>query len=348
MNSIAKHSLDIQFLFFVYFNSSESKFLLFVSIIRIFFSTEVLKEEILVTENKEYLDLKAIFIMLALTMLWGFNYTAVKYSNQGLAPVFTSTLRSIVASLCGVIYCVRKKERLFHTDIILFHGFMVGLLFGLEFACIYVGLIYTDATRSIIFVNMSPFIVAIGAHFFLKGDSLTLVKTLGLALAFAGIFIVFGGKPTTAKPTMFIGDLLQLLAAFFWGATTLYIKRFMAGKVQPIHTFLYQLIFSIPVLMLISLIREPKWIISLNPTVLLSLFYQSVIVAFISFLVWFKLIHTYSVSRLSSFTFFGPIFGVVFGTIFLGEEFTFSLMIGLPMVCLGIFLVNWRKAIPGE
>ncbi len=340
------HSLDIQFLFFVYFNSPENELVSFVSIRVLFFSTEDLKEEILVTENKEYLDLKAILIMLALTMLWGFNYTAVKYSNQGLAPVFTSTLRSIIASLCGVIYCVRKKERLFHTDIMLFHGSMVGLLFGLEFACIYVGLLYTDATRSIIFVNMSPFIVAIGAHFFLKGDPLTLIKTTGLVLAFTGVFIVFGGKPTTAKPTMFLGDLLQLLAAFFWGATTLYIKRFMAGKVQPIHTFLYQLIFSIPVLLLISLILEPKWIIRLNPTVFLSFFYQSIIVAFISFLVWFNLIHTYSVSRLSSFTFFGPIFGVLFGTIFLGEEFTFSLMIGLPLVCLGIFLVNWRKAIP--
>jgi drug/metabolite transporter (DMT)-like permease len=228
----------------------------------------------------------------------------------------------------------------------LFHGVMVGLLFGLEFACIYVGLLYTDATRSIIFVNMSPFIVAIGAHFFLKGDPLTLVKTAGLVLAFAGVFIVFGGKPTTAKPTMLLGDLLQLLAAFFWGATTLYIKRFMAGKVQPIHTFLYQLIFSIPVLILISLILEPKWIIRLNPMVILSFFYQSIIVAFISFLIWFNLIHTYSVSRLSSFTFFGPIFGVIFGTIFLGEEFTFSLMIGLPLVCLGIFLVNWKKATP--
>jgi drug/metabolite transporter (DMT)-like permease len=127
--------------------------------VRIFFqSTEGQKGDILVTENKEDLDLKAVITMIVLTMLWGFNYTAVKYSNQGLAPVFTSTLRSIIASICGVIYCLRSKERLFHTDIMLFHGFMVGLLFGLEFACIYVGLVYTDATRSIIFVNTSPFV----------------------------------------------------------------------------------------------------------------------------------------------------------------------------------------------
>jgi len=301
-----------------------------------------------VTENKEHLDLKVVLIMVFLTMLWGFNYTAVKYSNQGLAPVFTSTLRSIIASICGVIYCIRSKERLFHTDIMLFHGFMVGLLFGLEFACIYVGLVYTDATRSIIFVNTSPFIVAVGAHFFLKDDRLTTVKTAGLVLAFTGVFIVFGGRPMKAKPTMVFGDLLLILAAFFWGATTLYIKRFMAGKVQPIHTFLYQLIFSIPVLMVISLILEPKWIIHLDGTVLLSLFYQSIIVGFISLLVWFRLIHNYPVSRLSAFTFFGPIFGVLFGVLFLGEELTVSLMIGLPLVCLGIFFVNWKKVSPNE
>jgi drug/metabolite transporter (DMT)-like permease len=120
----------------------------------------------------------------------------------------------------------------------------------------------------------------------------------------------------------------------------------MAGKVQPIHTFLYQLIFSIPVLMVISLILEPKWIIHLDGTVLLSLFYQSIIVGFISLLVWFRLIHNYLVSRLSAFTFFGPIFGVLSGVLFLREELTVSLMVGLPLVCLGIFLVNWKKVSP--
>jgi drug/metabolite transporter (DMT)-like permease len=49
------------------------------------------------------------------------------------------------------------------------------------------------------------------------------------------------------------------------------------------------------------------------------------------------------VSRLSAFTFFTPIFGVLFGILFLSEEFTLSLMVGLPMVSLGIFFVNWKR-----
>ncbi|RLB04312.1 MAG: EamA/RhaT family transporter, partial [Deltaproteobacteria bacterium] len=99
--------------------------------------------------SKQYLDPKAIITLIILTLLWGFNYTTIKYSNQGVSPIFASALRSIIASICGVVYCLRKGERLFHTDIMLFHGFTVGLLFGLEFACLYFGMLYTDAARSV-------------------------------------------------------------------------------------------------------------------------------------------------------------------------------------------------------
>lgn len=293
--------------------------------------------------TKEYLDLKSIFLLILLTMLWGFNYSVIKYSNQGLSPIFTSTLRSIIASICGILYCVNKGEVLFHRGKILFHGLIIGILFGLEFACIYLGMIYTDAARSVIFVYISPFIVAIGAHFFIKGDKLNLLKLIGLIIAFSGIFIVFGGRPSVAKSTMWIGDILEIMAAFFWGATTIYIKRFMAEKVHPINTFIYQLLFSIPILLFLSFIIEPKWVYRFDIYIASSLLYQSVLIAFISYFLWFKLIHEYSISRLSSFTFFTPIFGVVSGILFLNEELTTSLLIGLPLVSIGIFFVNWNK-----
>jgi drug/metabolite transporter (DMT)-like permease len=296
-----------------------------------------------VEEGKDYLDVKALILLLIITLVWGFNHPTIKYANQGIAPVFASTLRSIIAAMCGVIYCIWKKEKIFHTDINLLHGVVVGLLFGADFACLYLGLLYTDAARSIIFLYTSPFMVAVGAHFFLKGDRLTFLKTLGLVVAFMGVLIVFQGRPASAKPSMFIGDILEIIAASFWAATTLYIKRFMARNVQPIHTFLYQLVFSIPILFAVSFVLEPRWIIMLSPSIVGCILFQSVIVAFITYLIWFKLIHGYSVSRLSAFTFLTPIFGVLAGVLFLNEEFTGSLMTGLPLVCAGIFLVNWKR-----
>ena len=63
------------------------------------------------------------------------------------------------------------------------HGFVIGLLFGSEFGLIYVELGYTMASRTYIFLYTAPFLVAVEAHFFLKGDRRNLWKATGLVMA---------------------------------------------------------------------------------------------------------------------------------------------------------------------
>ncbi len=287
---------------------------------------------------KDHLDLKGFFILVFLTMLWGCNYPAIKISNLGFSPIFNAFLRSSIASLLGVIYCLSVKEPLFHRDRRLFHGFMVGMLFGVEFVCLYLGMFYTDATRAGILINTSPFIVVLGAYLFLK-ERLGILRIIGLVLAFIGVYLVFLGKPSTWSPSMLLGDILELGAAVFWGATTVYIKKYLAGKVHPINTFLYQLVFSIPIIFLFSCL----WILNVNMASVIALLYASIIVAFASYLTWFKLIHTYPVSQLAVFTFLSPFFGVVSGFVILGEQLTAGLIFGLLFVSGGIYLANYQK-----
>jgi drug/metabolite transporter (DMT)-like permease len=291
---------------------------------------------------KDHLDLKGFLILVFLTMLWGCNYSAIKISNLGFSPVFNALLRSSIASVLGIVYCLYVKQPLFHRDKRLFHGFVVGMLFGLEFVCIYVGMLYTDAARAGILINTSPFIVVLGAYWFLR-ERLGILRISGLVLAFIGVYFVFLGKPSTWKPSMLLGDLLELGAAAFWGATTVYIKKYLAGKVHPIHTFLYQLVFSIPVIFLCMIVLEDKWIIDVNTASVIALLYASIIVAFASYLTWFKLVHTYPVSQLAVFTFLSPFFGVISGAVILGEQLTAGLIFGLLFVSAGIYLANYQK-----
>ncbi|MFP3559858.1 DMT family transporter, partial [Paraburkholderia sp. SIMBA_049] len=71
-----------------------------------------------------------------------------------------------------------------------------------------------------------------------------------------------------------------------------------------------------------------------------SLAYQSVIVAFVSYLSWFWLMTRYSASRLSVFTFLSPLFGVAFGVLLLGESVGWRFMSAAALVLTGIALVN--------
>jgi drug/metabolite transporter (DMT)-like permease len=292
--------------------------------------------------TKDRIDLQGFFIILLLTFLWGLNYPAVKVTNTGLSPVFTTFLRSVIATFFGVIYCLAVKQPLFHRGILLFHGAMTGILFGIEFIFLYYGLLYTNASRAAILLYLSPFVVAIGAHFFLK-ERLTALKGVGLVLAFFGIFLVFKGKPAEYNRLMLVGDLCEIMAAIFWGATTIYIKKYLAQRVHPINTFLYQLAFSIPIMLIGALLLEDTWIKGFSMPVISSLFYQSVIVAFASYLAWFKLIHVYPVAQLSVFTFLTPIFGVLSSFIFMKEQLTMGLLSGLVFVCIGIYCTNYQK-----
>ena len=291
---------------------------------------------------KNRIDLVGFAIILLLTLLWGFNYPAIKVSNAGFSAIFNALLRSVVASFLGVAYSIVIKQPLFHRDMRLFHGFVVGMLFGLEFVCVYLGLLYTNASRAAILVNFSPFVVAIGAFFLLK-ERLGIAKISGLILAFIGAYLVFAGKPSSWNVSMLKGDILEVVAAFLWGATTIYIKRYLAEKMHPINTFLYQLVFSIPIIFICAFFLEPKWILEVNASVIYAFAYSSVIVAFASYLVWFMLIHIYPVSELAVFTFLTPVFGVAFGAIFLGEQLTKGLISGLVFVSAGIYLTNYRR-----
>ena len=216
-----------------------------------------------------------------------------------------------------------RGVRLFERDGTLWPGLLAGLLFAVEFLVLYVGLDLTTASRGVVLLYLSPFVVAFGAHYLIPGDRLTLAKVLGLTAALAGLAVAVGESFTApGRPTL-RGDLLCLLAAVLWGATTVLIRATALKSAAPEKTLLYQLLVSGVVLPPMSRRdgrarhRRPDagrccWP---SPT-------RSVIVAFISYIAWFWLVRNYPPTRVTAFTFLSPVFGVIAGNLMLGEAFT--------------------------
>jgi drug/metabolite transporter (DMT)-like permease len=291
--------------------------------------------------QRDHLSWRPILILLLLSALWGANYGAIRIGSQGLAPLFMASFRSLVAALCLFVWMRFKRIPIFPDRSTLWHGVVVGLLFGSEFGCIYVGLNYTLASRSYVFVYTQPFFVALGAHFFIAGDRLDAWKTGGLALAFGGVIILFAKDWGTTTFDTLPGDLLLLCAGALWASTTLYVKRFLTKKTRPVQTLFYQLLFSMPLLLFFSLTLEDHLWFDSSFAVGVALIYQCVVVAFVSYLVWFNLIHRYPVSLLTAFTFFTPVFGVLIsGVVLLGEGIKPVLVLSLILVSFGMILVN--------
>lgn len=282
-----------------------------------------------------------ILLMLLLCFLWGGNMVAIKFTVGTLPPLFAAAARSLISGLLVAMLMRYRGVALFPSRAATVHGAVCGVLFGLEFACIYLGLKFTLATRTSILLYTHPFFVAVGAHYLLHADKLHGRKAFGLLLAFSGILVLFLKDWGPASISTLPGDLLILLGAAGWAATTLYIKRYLTALANPLQVLFYQLAWSFPVLLILSLVTEKTPSLALTNAAWLSFGYQCVIVAFISYVAWFELIHRYNVSLLAAFTFFTPVFGVVLSALLLpGEEFRPAVLIALVLVCSGMILVN--------
>ena len=289
------------------------------------------------------LQWQPIVLLVIITMIWGSNMAFVKIASREMAPIFMAGLRSVIASLCLYTWMKIRRIQVFPSTGVLGHGIVAGILFGSEFGLIFVGLEYTLASRGYVLLYIAPFFAALGAHFFLADDRLNACKAGGLLAAFCGVVVLFlknvGAFSFEALP----GDLLFLSAGAAWGATTVYIKKYLVRHTQPLQILFYQLLFSAPFLLIISVVLEDAFIWSVSFTLVFSLFYQCIVVAFLSYLVWFVLVSRYPVSLLHAFSFFTPVFGVLFsGILILGETISPNLVMALVLVSIGMVLVNYQ------
>lgn len=285
--------------------------------------------------------LSGVVLLVVLCLIWGGNLVTIKVSNQGISPILGATIRSIVASLLLWLYALAVREPVLLPRGFFRHGLVIGPLFSIQFICLYWGLKFTDASRAVIFVYTQPLWTLLLAHLFLHDERLGVSKITGVVISLVGICLVFGSRSTELGPSYWVGDLMEIATGFLWGATTIYVKRFIWNTpITHFQTLFAQLFFSIPLLVIASLLFEWGLPVSLTRPVMGALFYQSAIVAFASYSAWFWLLHRFQAGRLAAFTFLTPFFGVILSGIFLHEQLTAFLGIGLVMVTGGIYLVN--------
>jgi drug/metabolite transporter (DMT)-like permease len=299
------------------------------------------------TDTRRPLDTLAVALMVVLSALWGFQQVAVKLAAPGISLVMQGALRSAIAAALVLAWAQWRQIPLWKRDGTLAPGVLAGLLFAAEFALIYSGLGFTSAARMVVFVYLAPALTALGLSLFVPGERLMTIQWTGVALAFGGIVVAFGEGFTTNRATL-LGDVFGVGAAIGWAATTVLIRATRLARIAATKVLFYQLAVSAALLPLVSLaLREPG-IVALTPVTIASLAFQSVVVAFASYLTWFWLLTTYLAGRLAVFSFLAPLFGVAFGHLVLGDRITPAFLAAAGLVGAGIALVNVRGAAPAE
>ncbi len=284
----------------------------------------------------------AVAIMVLLCALWGFQQVAIKVGHQGGMPsVMMAAMRSAGAGLllCGWIVWRHGAIALVAMlrPRVLGPGLVIGVLFGVEFLALFPGVALTTAARGVLFLYTAPFFTALFAHFFLPQERLRPRQIVGLVIAFSGVALAFADGLGNAGGSL-LGDAMCATAGVLWGATTVFIKANPTMRSErPECMLLYQLAVSAVV------IGTAAWLLGdiagpagFSEIAWVSLFYQTVIVTFASYLAWFQLVSRNQAAALSGLTFLAPLFGIAAGHVILGEPASPALLVGLVAVAVGM------------
>jgi drug/metabolite transporter (DMT)-like permease len=286
------------------------------------------------------LDALAVIVTIGLCLSWGFNNVSIKLAIHDIPPLIQSSSRSAIAAILVFAWTRLRGIALFKRDGTLKAGLLVGALFALEFLLIYCGLVWTTATRAVLFLYLAPFFVVIGSRWLVPGDHFALSQWLGLLLSFVGIVIAFGLPTPAADPRQALGDVMFVGAAMAWAATTLAIKTSGLNRISAEKTLLYQLVVSAPLLGVGALVFGEHMDAVPSAVAIGAFAYQTIWVVSVTFAVWFVLIVRYSAARLSVFTFLAPLFGVAAGHFVLNEPLTLAFAVAAVFVAAGLLLVN--------
>ena len=301
--------------------------------------------------RKTHIDSLAISVLLACCMFWGFQQVLVKATVAEVAPVFQAFVRFALASAAVAAWCLWRGVPLSgaaEPQGAQRAGLLAGALFAGEFACIYLGLQYTSASRLTVFLYASPFWVALLLPRFVPAERLHGWQWLGLGAAFIGVGLALGdgllGPANTALPQAWLGDLLGLAAGLMWALTTVVIRTTPLARVAPAKQLFYQVAVSTAVLPLLSWGLGEPWVWRFSAFAWGSLLAQALVGAFMSYLAWMWMLAHYPATKISVFVFLTPVFALLFGALGLGEPVTAGLVAALVLVAAGIVLVNRKPA----
>ncbi len=290
-------------------------------------------------ERKSELDTFGVVSLIGFSLLLAFNQVVIKVANEGLQPIFLAALRSFGAAICLYLWMRLRRFPFEVPKGTVGPGLLMGVMFAAEFICLFLALDLTTVARvSVLFYTM-PVWLALGAHFLIPGERLTVVKSLGLVCAVAGVAWAVFSRDGEGGTASLAGDLLALAGSLGWAGIALCARTTALREMRPEVQLLWQLIISAPILFLAAFafgpfLRDPTWLHWSG------LAFQILAIATAGFLFWFWLLSIYPAASVASFSFLAPIFGVGLGWALLGDPVGPEVIGSLVLVCLGLVLIN--------
>lgn len=291
--------------------------------------------------------LHQFLILVVLPLFWGSTFLATKICLDDLPPIWLGAIRYLISSLIFLAMlwkADRTKKPLqdlrAHWPLFLAVG-LVGTFSAAFFQNI--GLRYTTASTSSLINTLEPVLVALMSVLFLK-ERLSRGGIFGLVIAFVGGFIIItNGNPATLLHLdgTVMGNLLILISIVSYACYTIFTKM-LVGRTLPIYAVTFSSIIGTIFLFISAIGLETFPDLTQVPIrIWFAIVYLAVFPTCIALFLFNQLLTQVEATKTSVILFLIPVYGLLLGTVLLGEDLTSAMIFGGLLTIFGVWLIEY-------
>jgi drug/metabolite transporter (DMT)-like permease len=282
-------------------------------------------------------DVGALFLLAA---LWGASFLFIRVASPVLGPLLTIELRVSLAGIVLLLYAWSIKAEL-NLRAYWKQYLMIGALnAAIPFTLIAMAALHLNASITSILNSLTPLFTALVAWAWLK-ERLTMNKWLGIVLGCAGIVILVGWSPLRLTSTVVLSTLLSILATVSYSFAGVYAKKAFKD-VSSLSVATGQQLGASLLLLPFTVFNLPS-AFTISTPVIISVLGLALLCTALAYLLYFYLIASVGPTKTLSVTFLIPLFGTVWGIMFLQEVITAGMVVGLFTILFSVFLISDLK-----
>ncbi len=276
-------------------------------------------------------------VLFALGALWGSSFGAIKIALHGVTPLTVMSVRILLAGAALLLLILVRKTP-FPRGIQNWIKIGWMALFGtlIPFFLVPWGQLQIDSSLAAILMAVNPLFALTLGHFFSDHESFTLRQLLAMLVGFSGILLVFGENAISSINGNIWAQLAVIGAGFCYTISGVIVSRVRGASADSVSTSIF--ICSSVIVFPVWMILEQPWSLHFETESLLALTHLGLVSTGMAFLMRYYIILRAGAVFLSYVAFIIPMFGILFGILFLGETISVNTMGAVVLILSGVYL----------
>ena len=283
--------------------------------------------------------LQDIASLFALSLIWGSAFMLVKVALDDLEPLTLVAGRLFGAAVFLVLVLLVTRRSLPRPGRVWYPFIVLGLLNNVyPFTLLTWGQQHIDSSLAAILVSSMALWTAVLAHFWID-ERLTLDRSLGLIIGFAGVIVLIGADLRDITDSSTLGQLAIVAGVLGYAFGTVYVRGFLTER-DAVVTATGQTIVAATVMAPLALAVDAPFDIDLSTKTALAWLTLGVVSSGIAYLIYFRLIRNVTATQAALVGYLIPVTAVFLGAFVLDERLGVNSFAGLALIILGVWVVS--------